>query len=146
MLGMSIVFWSVSSRWSVKIIDENAFCKVKLQRSSVKRCPIFQPQNTRNTRNTRKRSSRWLCLASVVSVCSVAPYYSCFPWILDLWRQEQVHGSRAGVSGWPRLFHSMRGGLQFLILKYFCTHYYCRNWATDAKTMSKNQFSCHQNE
>jgi hypothetical protein len=34
----------------------------------------------------------------------------------------------------------MRGSLQFLILKYFCTHYYCRNWATDAKTMSKTNF------
>ena len=143
MLGMSIVFWSVSSRWSVKIIDENAFCKEKLQRHSVKRCPIFQPQNTPNT---RKRFSRRLCLASVVSVCSVVPCFSSFPWIPDLCRQERIRGRRTVVSGWPRLFHSMRGSLQFLILKYFCTHYYCRNWATDAKTMSKNQFSCHENE
>jgi hypothetical protein len=143
MLGMSIVFWSVSSRWSVKIIDENAFCKEKLQRHSVKRCPIFQPQNIRNT---RKRSSRWLCLASVVSVCSMVPYYSCFPWIPDLWRQEQVHGSRAGVSGWPRLFHSIWASLQFLIPQSTLRSLLLPQLGYRRENDVKNQFSCHQNE
>jgi hypothetical protein len=146
MLGMSIVFWSVSSRWSVKIIDENAFCKVKLQRSSVKRCPIFQPQNTRNTRNTRKRSSRRLCPASVVSVCSVVPCFSCFPWIPDLCRQERIRGRRAGVSGWPRLFHSIRATLQFLIPQSTLRSLLLPQLGYRRENDVKNQFSCHQNE
>ena len=49
MLGMSIVFWSISSRWSVKIIDENAFCKVKLQRISVKLSYLSTTENTEHT-------------------------------------------------------------------------------------------------
>jgi hypothetical protein len=46
---MSIVFWSISSRWSVKIIDENAFCKVKLQRISVKLSYLSTTENTEHT-------------------------------------------------------------------------------------------------
>jgi hypothetical protein len=84
MLGMSIVFWSISSRWSVKIIDENAFCKVKLQRISVKLSYLSTTENTEDTEgqvpsySTSFRSAIVSCAASsTMAGWQVRSYFGC---------------------------------------------------------------------
>ena len=93
-----------------KIIDENPFCKVKTQKSSVK-VNEFVPREVvdKLMKKANLRSEMTLLLP------------------------------RAGVSGWPRLFHSMRASRQTELQREFPLHVVC-SWLGNSPRIAQQSY------
>ncbi|MFN5103089.1 MAG: hypothetical protein ACK5GJ_09870 [Planctomycetota bacterium] len=104
-----------------KIIEKNPFCKVKTQKSSVK-VNEFVPRD-------------------VVA----APQYRAAANTAMGWKNANLRSEmtrllrRAGVSGWPRLFHSMRASRQTELQREFPLHVVC-SWLGNSPRIAQQSY------